>query len=150
MFAKTMFVKNMSLFFNNIFFNSMFFKNMFFQNKNFDPLWSILIKFGQVWSSLIQYDQIFCHHVFQHVLSACFVKILQTWKSNNNIAMYRTAIACARSQKELTAWLYHKDFGGYYSCWIAHQKWLELVSWVKAVSPFDAVTFYAKYIVLEH
>ena len=35
----------------------------------------------------------------QLVLSTCFVKILQTWKSNNNIAMYRTAIACARSQK---------------------------------------------------
>ena len=116
---------------------------------HYGPFWSSLVKFDQVWSSLIQYDQIFCHHVFQHVLSACFVKILQTWKSNNNIAMYRTAIACARSQKELTAWLYHKDFGGYYSCWIAHQKWLELVSWVKAVSPFDAVTFYAQYI-LEH
>ena len=35
-----------------------------------------MIQFDQVWSSLIKFDQ-----------------------KNNNIAMYRTAIACARSQK---------------------------------------------------
>ena len=115
-FFKGMFFKNM--YFYNIFFN-MFFYNMLFQNKNFDPLWSSLIQFGQVWSSLIKFVQVwsslaefdqvwscvikcFVNMFFQHVLSTYFVKILQTWKSNNNnIAMYRTAMACARSQKLL-------------------------------------------------
>ena len=70
-------------------------------------------------------------------------------KSTRNSRTLNQAKSQIMVEKELTAWLYYKDFGGYYSCWIAHQKWLELVSWVKAVSPFDAVTFYAQYI-LEH
>ena len=121
-FFKSMFFKNMYFYniFFNMFFTTCFSTTCFSKTKtliHYDPVWSSLIqfgqvwssliKFGQVWSSLVEFDQVwscvikcFVKMFFQHVSSTCFVKILQTWKSNNNnIAMYRTAMACARSQK---------------------------------------------------
>ena len=67
----------------------------------FDPFWSNLIKFEQVWSSLNKFDQVWSSLIKSDQvwssLSTCFVKILQTWKSKMDKAMF--CVSRARSQK---------------------------------------------------